>query len=84
MGRVYELVREVVQGTLNQTTLDTTLFSRPTVNEDSLSDAIEELDKIFLDGIRRLKAAVSDDRALALSRTKHAEQVIVSRQTSPD
>ena len=76
MGRVYELVREVVQGTLNQATLDTTVPSRAPGNEDSLSDAIQELDKIFVDGILRLKAAVSDNQAVALNKTKHAEQVI--------
>lgn len=76
MGRVYQLVREVVQGTLNRTTPDPTGSSQSTANEDSLSDAVEELDRLFVDGIRRLKAAVSDNRAVALRNTKHAEQVI--------
>ncbi|HEX6440325.1 MAG TPA: hypothetical protein VF182_24620 [Candidatus Binatia bacterium] len=76
MGRVYELVREVVQGTLTQTTPDTTVSRQAAGNEDSLCDATEELDKIFADGIRRLKAAVSDNQAIALSKTKHAEEVI--------
>jgi hypothetical protein len=76
MGRVYELVREVVQGTLTQTTPDTTVSRQATGNEDSLSDAMGELDKIFADGIHRLKAAVSDNQAVALSKTKHAEEVI--------
>jgi chromosome segregation ATPase len=76
MGRVYELVRGVVQGTLTQTTPDTTVSRRATGNEDSLCEAIEKLDKIFADGIHRLKAAVSDNQAVALSKTKHAEEVI--------
>ena len=76
MGRVYELVREVVQGTLTQTTPDTTVSRQATGNEESLCDAIEELDKIFADGMHRLKAAVSDNQAVALSKTKHAEEVI--------
>ena len=76
MGRVYQLVREVVQGTLNRTTPDTRVSSRATANEDNISDAIEELDESFVNGIRRLKAAVSDNRAMALTKTKHAEQVI--------
>jgi hypothetical protein len=76
MGRVYEIVREVVQGTLNQTTADTTVSPWVTGNEDSLSDAIEGLDKMFVDGIHKLKAAVSDNRAVAVSKSKHAEQVI--------
>ncbi len=65
-----------MQGTLNRTTPDATVSPRATANDDSLSDAVEELDKLFVDGIIRLKAAVSDDRAVALSKTKHAEQVI--------
>ena len=76
MGRVYQLVREVVQGTLSRTTPDATVSHRAMANEDSLSDAVEELDKLFVDGIRRLKSAVSDNRTVALGKTKHAEQVI--------
>jgi hypothetical protein len=75
MGKVYQMVREVVQGTLNRTP-GPTVSSQGTGNEDSLSEALEDLDKIFADGIRRLKAAVSDNRVVALTKTKHAEQVI--------
>ena len=85
MGKVYQVVRGVVQGTLNRTTSGPTVSSQATGNEDSLSEALEDLDKIFSDGIRRLKAAVSDNRAVALTKTQHAEQVSrVSKQTSPD
>jgi len=76
MGKVYQVVRGVVQGTLNRTTPGPTVSSEATGNEDSLSEALEDLDKIFADGIRRLKSAVSDNRAVALTKTKHAEQVI--------
>ena len=76
MGKVYQVVRGVVQGTLNRTTPGPTVGSQATGNEDSLSEALEDLDKIFADGIRRLKAAVSDNRAVALTKTKHAEQII--------
>jgi len=76
MGKVYQVVRGVVQGTLNRTTPGPTVSSQATGNEDSLSEALEDLDKIFADGIRRLKSAVSDNRAVALTKTKHAEQVI--------
>jgi predicted nucleic acid-binding Zn-ribbon protein len=76
MGRVYELVRDVVQGTLTQTTPDATVSRQATGNEASLPDTIEELDKIFADGIHRLKAAVSDNQAVALSKTKQAEEII--------
>jgi chromosome segregation ATPase len=77
MGKVYQIVREVVQGTLNRTP-GPTVSSRATGSEDSLSEALEDLDKLFADGIRRLKAAISDNRAVALTKTKHAEQVIDS------
>ena len=76
MGKVYELVTEIVQGTLTQTRPDATVSSPATGNKDSLGDAIEELDKIFADGVRRLKAAFSDNQAVAVSKTKHAEEVI--------
>jgi DNA repair exonuclease SbcCD ATPase subunit len=76
MGKAYQIVREVVQGTLNRTTPGPTVSSQAPGNEDSLSEALEDLDKIFADGIRRLKSAVSDNRAVALTKTKHAEQVI--------
>jgi uncharacterized phage infection (PIP) family protein YhgE len=75
MGRVYQSVREVVQGTLHRRPPDITSV-RTTGDEDNLSDAIEGLENLFVDGIRRLNAAVSDHRAVALTKTKHAEQVI--------
>jgi chromosome segregation ATPase len=75
MGKVYQIVREVVQGTLNRTP-GPTVSSQATGSEDSLSEALEDLDKLFAAGIRRLKTAVSDNRAVALTKTKHAEQVI--------
>jgi chromosome segregation ATPase len=75
MGRVYQSVREVVQGTLHRRTPEITSV-QATGDEDSLSDAIEGLENLFVDGIRRLNAAVSDHRAVALTKTKHAEQVI--------
>jgi chromosome segregation ATPase len=45
-------------------------------NDGGLNDAMEELEKIFVDGIGRLKAAVSDDQAVVASEAQHAEQVI--------
>lgn len=76
MGKVYQIVREVMQGTLNRTP-GPAISSQATESEDNLSEALEDLDK-FADRIRRLKAAVSDNRAVALTKTKHAEQVIES------
>jgi predicted nucleic acid-binding Zn-ribbon protein len=51
---------------------------RPKGNDGSLNDAIQELEKIFVDGIGRLKAAVIDDQAAVASEAQHAEQVIES------
>ena len=82
MGRVYEFVREVVQGTLTQTTPDTTVSHPAIANEDKLGDTIEQLEKIFAEGIHRLKAAVSDNQTVALSNTKHAEEVIGGLQAN--
>ena len=76
MGKVYQSVREVVQGTLQRRPPDTKVSARAAGNEDTLSDAVEECNRIFVDGIRRLKAALSDERAAAVSKTKHAEEVI--------
>ena len=76
MGKVYQSVREVVQGTIQRRTPDTKVSARAAGNEDTLSDAVEECNRIFVDGIRRLKAALSDERAAAVSKTKHAEEVI--------
>ena len=76
MSKVYQSVRAVVQGTIQRRTPDTKVSARAAGNEDTLSDAVEECNRIFVDGIRRLKAALSDERAAAVSKTKHAEEVI--------
>jgi chromosome segregation ATPase len=48
----------------------------PKGNDGSLNEAVEELEKVFVDGIGRLKAAVSDDQAVVASEVQHAEQAI--------
>jgi hypothetical protein len=45
-------------------------------NDAGLDDTMEELEKIVADGIGRLKAAVSDDKAALASRAQQAEQVV--------
>ena len=57
MGRVYELVRDVVQGTLTQTTPDPTVSRQAVGNEDSLGDTVEKLEKIVADEIRPVKGS---------------------------
>ena len=76
MGKVYQSVRGVVQGTLHRRKPDITVSAREKGNNGGLNDAMEELEKIVLDGIGRLKAAVSDDQAVVASEAQHAEQVI--------
>ena len=76
MGKVYQSVRGVVQGTLHRRKPDIMVSAQAKGNDGSLNDAMEELEKIFVDGIGRLKAAVSDDQAVVASEAQHAEQVI--------
>jgi predicted nucleic acid-binding Zn-ribbon protein len=76
MGKVYQSVRGVVQGTLHRRKPDIMVSARAKGNDGSLNDAMEELEKSFVDGIARLKAAVSDDQAVVASAAQHAEQVI--------
>ena len=76
MGKVYQSVRGVVQGTLHGRKPDILVSAQANGNDGSLNDAMEELEKIFVDGIGRLKAAVSDERAVVASEAEHAEQII--------
>jgi chromosome segregation ATPase len=78
VGKVYQSVRGVVQGSLHRRKSDIMVSVRPKGNDGSLNDAIQELEKIFVDGIGRLKAAVIDDQAAVASEAQHAEQVIES------
>jgi hypothetical protein len=79
MGKVYQSVRGVVQGTLHRRKPDIpdiTVSAPANGNNTSLNDAMEELEKIFVDGIGRLKAVVSADQAVVASEVQHAAQVI--------
>jgi chromosome segregation ATPase len=76
MGKVYQSVRGAVQGTLNRKKPDIMVSALPKGSDGSLNDAMEELEKVFVDGIGRLKAAVSDDQAVVASEVQHAEQAI--------
>ena len=76
MGKVYQSVRGVMHGTLHRRKPDIMVSARAKSNDGSLNDAMEELEKIFVDGLARLKAAVGDDQAVVASKAQHAEQVI--------
>src|SRR5262245_49296449 len=82
VGKVYQSVRGVVQGTLHRRKPDIMVAIRAKDDADHsddaghLNDAIQELEKIFVDRIDGLKAAFSDNQAVVASKTQHAEQVI--------
>ena len=78
MSKVYQSVRGAVQGTLNRKKPDIMVSALPKGNDGSLNEAMEELEKVFVDGIGRLKAVVSDDQAVVASEAQQAEQVIAS------
>ena len=75
MSKVYQSVRGVVQGALHRPKPEMG-SARVKDNDGSLNDAIQEFEKIFVDGIGRLKAAVGDDQAVVASEARHAEQLI--------
>jgi hypothetical protein len=67
MTKVYQLVRGVVEANLHRRKPRTIVSARVKDSEGSLNDAIEELEKIFVDRIGSLKGSVSDDQAVVAS-----------------
>src|SRR5215831_2254923 len=76
VGKVYQSVRGVVQGTLHRRKPDIMVSIRAKDDDGHLNDAMQELEKIFVDRIGGLKAAFSDNQAVVASEAQHAEQVI--------
>jgi chromosome segregation protein len=76
MGKVYQSVRGVVQGTLNRRKPEIVVSARANGDDTDLDDAMEELEKLFADGIRKLKAAASEDQAVNANEAQQVEQVI--------
>ena len=76
MGKVYQSVRGVVQGTLNRRKPEIVVSARANGDDTDLDDAMEELEKLFADGIRKLKAAASEDQAVIANEAQQVEQVI--------
>src|SRR5262245_44053807 len=76
VGKVYQSVREVVQGTLHRRKPDIMVSIRAKDDDGHLNDAMQELEKIFVDRIGGLKAAFSDNQAVVAIKAQHAEQVI--------
>src|SRR5215813_9332946 len=76
VGKVYQSVRGVVQGTLHRRKPDIMVSIRAKDDDGHLNDAMQELEKIFVDRIGGLKAAFSDNQAVVARMAQHAEQVI--------
>ena len=76
MGKVYQSVRGVVQGTLNRRKPEIVVSARANGDDTDLDDAMEELEKVFADGIRKLKAAAIEDQAVIANEAQQVEQVI--------
>jgi predicted nucleic acid-binding Zn-ribbon protein len=76
MSNVYQSVRGVVQGTLHRRKPHLVVSARVKDRDGSLNDGIQELEKILVDRIGKLKTTVSDDQAVVASEVQHAEQTI--------
>src|SRR5262249_51392413 len=76
VGKVYQSVRGVVQGTLHRRKPDIMVSIRAKDDDGHLNDAMQELEKIFVDRMGGLKAAFSDNQAVVAIKAQHAEQVI--------
>ena len=76
MTKVMQSVRGVVQGTLHRRKPHLVISSRVKDSDGSLNDAIQELEKILVDRIASLQAAVSDDQSVVAREAQHAEQVV--------
>ena len=76
MSKVYQSVRGVVQGTLRQRKRHFMVSPQPDENDGSLNDAIEQFERIFLDGIGKLKTAVAHDHAAVAKSAQDAEELI--------
>ena len=70
MGKVYQSVRGVVQGTLNRRKPEIVVSARVNGDDTDLDDAMEELEKLFADGVRKLKAAASEDQAVIANKAQ--------------
>ncbi len=76
MSKVYQSVRGVVQGTLRPRKRHFMVTPQPNENDGSLNDAIEQFERIFLDGIGRLKTAAAQDHAAVAKSAQDAEELI--------
>lgn len=77
MSKVYESLKEVVQGTLQPSKVSSNPLARVKgTNALTLNNEMEELERFVVDKTPRLKTAVTEVEALVAGETQHAEQVI--------
>ena len=75
--KVYDSLKEVVQESLQRNKINPATPDPVKGNNASmLTDAIEEFEKFAASRIGRLKVAVNESAAMAVSEAQHAEQVI--------
>src|SRR5436309_5525925 len=78
MSKVYESLK----GTLQRSKTNSMAPARVKGSDaSSLDNEIEELEKIVVDRVGRLRAAVKEGEAVVLSENQHAEQIIESLRT---
>ncbi len=82
MTKVMQSVRGVVQGTLHRRKPHLMISPRVKDSDHSLNDAIGELEKILIERIASLKAAVSDDQAVVAREAQNAVQIIEGLKTN--
>ncbi len=83
MGKVYRSLTGAVLETLHRSKTNSMIFAREKGSDAaSLNDATEEFEKIIVDRIGRLKAAVRDSQAVVAGASQHAEQVIETLRTN--
>ncbi|HTN70674.1 MAG TPA: hypothetical protein VMO00_06250 [Methylomirabilota bacterium] len=78
MNKVYESLKEAVQETLRNKANSTPVARLKGNDASSLSDEMVELEKMVVDGIARLKAAIKKGEAVVAVEAEHAEEVIES------
>jgi chromosome segregation ATPase len=77
MSKVYESLKEVMQGTLQLSKVNSNPLARVKgTNALPLNKEMEELERFVVDRTPRLKTAVTEGEALVAGETRHAAQVI--------
>jgi chromosome segregation ATPase len=83
MSKVYQFLRGVLQETLQRSKTNSVIFPRVKGSDAvSLTEAMDELEKLLVDRLSRLKAAVKDGQAVVEAEAQHAEQLIETLKAS--